>query len=58
MSRIAPENARSRAHLVRSLSDFTPAQRRLLLALIEAGASSPVPHRSLRTPRQSGTARP
>ena len=43
MSRITPENARSRARFARPLSSFTPAQRRLLLALLEAGASAPVP---------------
>lgn len=37
MSRLIPENARSRARLARPLSAFTPEQRRLLLALIEAG---------------------
>ena len=59
MSRLTPEIAQCRARLARPLSDFTPPQRRLLLALIEAGTAPPSPHRSLRTPRQSGgTGRP
>jgi hypothetical protein len=40
MSRLTPERARSRAHQARRLSDFTPPQRRLLLALIEADTLS------------------
>jgi hypothetical protein len=48
MSRLNPESARKRARLARPLSSFTPEQRRLLLALIEAGASSPVPASDLR----------
>ncbi len=40
MSRLTPESARSGAHQARPLSDFTPQQRRLLLALIEADTIS------------------
>lgn len=39
MSRLNPEPAQQRARLARPLSDFTPEQRRLLLALIEADAA-------------------
>lgn len=41
MSRLTPEIALRRARLVRPLSSYTPAQRRLLLALIEADATPP-----------------
>ena len=40
MSRLTPESARSGTRLARPLSDFTPPQRRLLLALIEADTIS------------------
>jgi hypothetical protein len=59
MPRRTPENAQQRARLARPLSSFTPAQRRLLLALIEAGTPTPPPGPSGRNPRQTdGAARP
>ncbi len=56
MSRLNPQIAQSRARLARPLSSFTPEQRRLLRALIEAGASSPVPAADQR--RGPATTRP
>jgi hypothetical protein len=59
MPRRTPENAQTGARLARPLSSFTPAQRRLLLALIEAGTFTPPPGPSGRNPRQTdGAARP
>jgi hypothetical protein len=43
MPRRTLENAQTDARLARPLSSFTPAQRRLLLALIEAGTPTPPP---------------
>ena len=59
MPRLSPHNAHKRARLVRPLSDFTPEQRRLLLALIEAGATAGCPGRAARSPRRTnGGGRP
>ena len=43
MPRRTPENAQTGTRLARPLSSFTPEQRRLLLALIEAGTPTPPP---------------
>jgi hypothetical protein len=59
MSRLTPENAQRHARPARPLSSSTPAQRRLLLALIEAGTVTLPPGPSGRNPRQTdGAARP
>jgi hypothetical protein len=59
MRPLIPENAQQRSRLARPLSSFTPEQRRLLLALIEAGTPTPSPCPSGRNPRRpDGGARP
>lgn len=60
MSRRTPPIAQRRARLApRPLASFSPAQRRLLLALIEAGATTPAPPLSGQCPRApAGPARP
>ena len=56
MPRRTPENAQTGTRLARPLSSFTPEQRRLLLALIEAGTPTPPPGPSGRNPRQNDDA--
>ena len=56
MSRLTPENAQRRARPARPLSSFTLEQRRLLLALIEAGTPTRAPRPSGRNPRQTDDA--
>lgn len=51
MPRLTPETASGRARLARPLSSFTPSQRRLLLALIEAGRATPSTRNSRGTDR-------
>jgi hypothetical protein len=53
MSRLTPENAQKRPRLARPLSSFTPAQRRLLLALIEAGRATPCARMAVRNSRDT-----
>jgi hypothetical protein len=59
MRPLIPEIAQQRSRPACPLSSFTPEQRRLLLALIEAGTPTPPPRPSGRNPRQTdGAARP